>query len=219
MAQVSAIANGRAVQRRIRVLVVDDSAIVRRILSEAISRYSDLEVVGTACDPFIARDKILELHPDVITLDIEMPRMDGLTFLKKIMRYNPLPVIVVSSLGHSSASQALEAIRLGAVEVFAKPSGPYSIGDLATVLPDRIRAAAQSKRVVQPAIQPVHTSRLTTNAEVFVIGASTGGTEAIERVILEMPENCPPILIAQHIPPVFSTAFANRLNRDRKSVV
>ena len=212
MGQTGANMN-RSAARPIRVLVVDDSAIVRRILSAAISRYPDLEVVGSASDPYIARDKILELRPDVITLDIEMPRMDGLTFLKKLMRYNPLPVIVISSLGQASAASALEAIALGAVEVFAKPNGSFSVGDLATILPDRIRAAAQSKRIAPPLSLAAPNRKRSTNAEVIAIGASTGGTEAIERILLQMPEDCPPILIAQHIPPVFSAAFANRLNR------
>ena len=113
-----------------RVLVVDDSAIVRKVLTDALSAEEDIEVVGTAPDPYVARDKILNLKPDVLTLDIEMPRMDGLTFLRKLMHHHPLPVIVISSLGHSSCHAALEALRLGAVEVLAKPGGPYSVGEL-----------------------------------------------------------------------------------------
>src|SRR5512146_2819309 len=115
-------------QRKIRVLIVDDSAIVRKILSDALSGEQDLEVVGTAPDPYVARDKILALNPDVLTLDIEMPRMDGLTFLKKLMLYHPMPVIVISSLGHNSCEASVEALRHGAIEVLAKPGGPYSIG-------------------------------------------------------------------------------------------
>src|ERR1700761_1738062 len=111
---------------KIRVLVVDDSAIVRKVLTEAISAEPDIEVVGTAPDPYVARDKILTLKPDVLTLDIEMPRMDGLTFLKKVMHYQPLPVIIISSLGQASCEVTLEALRIGAVEVVAKPGGPYS---------------------------------------------------------------------------------------------
>src|SRR5690348_14624773 len=128
--------------RRIKVLVVDDSAIVRKLLTDAISAEDDLEVVGTAPDAFIARDKILALQPDVLTLDIEMPRMDGLTFLKKLMQYHPLPVIVISSLGQSSCQATLDALRVGAVEVLAKPGGPYSVGELRTNLAAKIRAAA-----------------------------------------------------------------------------
>jgi two-component system chemotaxis response regulator CheB len=133
------------VANRIKVLIVDDSAIVRKILTETISAEQDMEVVGTAPDPYVARDKILSLQPDVLTLDIEMPRMDGLTFLKKLMRYHPMPVIVISSLGHSSCEASLEALRCGAVEVLAKPAGPYSIGELSACLTAKLRAAASSR--------------------------------------------------------------------------
>src|ERR1700761_7207653 len=124
---------------KIKVLVIDDSAIVRKILSETIAMESDMEVVGTAPDPYIARDKILALKPDVLTLDIEMPRMDGLTFLKKVMQYHPMPVIIISSLGQASCQIALDALRIGAVEVLAKPGGPYSVGELRTTLATKIR--------------------------------------------------------------------------------
>src|SRR5580658_10155854 len=129
--------------RKIKVLIVDDSAIVRRALSEIVNSHPDLEVVGTAADPYVARDKILALRPDVLTLDIEMPRMDGLTFLKKLMRFHPMPVVVISSLGQASSSAALEALQSGAVEVIAKPGGPYSLTELREELANKIRAAAQ----------------------------------------------------------------------------
>src|SRR5207245_2387762 len=132
-------------ERKTKVLIVDDSAIVRKLLAEALSSEPDLEVVGTAPDPFVARDKILSLAPDVLTLDIEMPRMDGLTFLKKLMRFHPMPVVVISSLAQSSSRAALEALQCGAVEVMAKPGGPYSIGELRHDLPHKIRAAAQAR--------------------------------------------------------------------------
>jgi len=206
--------------RKIKVLIVDDSAIVRRILAEAIGAEKDLEVVGTAPDPYIARDKILALRPDVITLDIEMPRMDGLTFLKKLMRYNPLPVIVISSLGQASCRASLEALHLGAVEVLAKPGGPYSVGEMKYELPAKIRAASAS-RVAHPAAAPVR-AELETVApvpaasfgpgRVIAIGASTGGTEAIREVLMRLPANSPGIVITQHIPPAFSLAFAKRLD-------
>src|SRR5438105_781423 len=131
-----------ATGRKIRVLIVDDSAIVRKILSEALSAEDDLEVVGTAPDPFVARDKILILKPDVLTLDIDMPRMDGITFLKRLMQHHPLPVIVISSLGESSSRSALDALAAGAVEVIAKPDGPYSVGELRQSLAAKIRVAA-----------------------------------------------------------------------------
>jgi len=208
--------------RKIRVLIVDDSAIVRKLLAEALAAESDLEVVGTAPDPFVARDKILTLHPDVLTLDIEMPRMDGLTFLKKLMRFHPMPVVVISSLGQTSSRVAIEALQCGAVEVLAKPGGPYSVGELKHDLPHKIRAAAQAKlgkRAAGPADAPspapprVAVACPAVNPRtVIAIGASTGGTEAIREVLVEMPEWSPGMVIVQHIPAVFSTAFANRLN-------
>src|SRR3954462_474442 len=131
--------------KKIKVLVIDDSAIVRKILTDAITAEKDLEVVGTAPDPFIVRDKILALKPDVLTLDIEMPRMDGLTFLKKLMQYHPLPVIVISSLAQSSCRIAVKALETGAVEVLAKPGGPYSVGELRHGLAQKVRAAAAAR--------------------------------------------------------------------------
>ncbi len=130
--------------RKIRVLIVDDSAIVRKLLTEALTGHSDIEVVGTAPDPYVARDKILTLHPDVVTLDIEMPRMDGLTFLKKLARFHPIPVIVISSLAQASSQAALDAMRSGAVHVLAKPGGPYSVGELRLDLAHHVRAAAEA---------------------------------------------------------------------------
>lgn len=204
---------------KIRVLIVDDSAIVRKILSDAICGEPDLEVVGTAPDPFIARDKILALKPDVLTLDIEMPRMDGLTFLKKLMHHHPLPVIVISSLGQASCQATLEALRIGAVEVLAKPGGPYSVGELRLSLAGKIRAAAVSRirrPAPEPAVKPEQftaAARSFDPATVIAIGASTGGTEAIQQVLTRMPARVPGIVITQHIPPVFSRAFADRLNQ------
>lgn len=208
--------------RRIKVLVVDDSAIVRKILSDAISSEPDLEVVGTAPDPYIARDKILALEPDVLTLDIEMPRMDGLTFLEKLMRHHPMPVIVISSLGQASCQATLQALRIGAVEVLAKPGGPYSVGELRTSLAAKIRAAAVA-RIRRPQEAPSAAPRQEPPlppagrpcrpGALIAIGASTGGTEAIEQVLMRLPPACPGIVITQHIPPVFSRAFAGRLNQ------
>jgi two-component system, chemotaxis family, protein-glutamate methylesterase/glutaminase len=200
--------------RKIRVLIVDDSAIVRRILSEALSSADDIEVAGTAPDPYVARDKILALKPDVLTLDIEMPRMDGLTFLRKLMQFHPMPAVVISSLAQKNCSAALDAMAVGAVEVLAKPGGPYSVGELRLTLADKIRAAALAKRrkmeeMPQPAPLVAGAYPLGT---VIAIGASTGGTEAIAAVMKSVPAGAPPILIAQHIPPVFSRAFAERLN-------
>ena len=209
---------------RIRVLVVDDSAIVRKILTEAISAQPDLEVVGTAPDPYVARDKILALHPDVLTLDIEMPRMDGLTFLKKLMHFHPMPVIVISSLTQASCQTAMQALSLGAVEVLAKPGGPYSVGELRLELASKIRAAASSR--VRPAAQAAPAANAApaappprlaasqwTPSTVIAIGASTGGTEAIAEILPRLPQGVPGIVITQHIPAGFSRAFATRLNQ------
>jgi two-component system, chemotaxis family, protein-glutamate methylesterase/glutaminase len=206
--------------RKLKVLVIDDSAIVRKILSETIAAESDMEVVGTAPDPFVARDKILALQPDVLTLDIEMPRMDGLTFLKKVMQYRPMPVIVISSLAQSSCEISMEALRCGAVDVLAKPGGPYSIGELRESLPAKLRAAARARiakppaaaAVAPPAPKPVMQGGFDP-ATVIAIGASTGGTEAIHNVLVQLPRSTPGIVITQHIPKLFSAAFAARLNR------
>jgi len=208
--------------RKIRVLVVDDSAIVRKILSETLSSEADIDVVGTAPDPIIALDKIQRLKPDVLTLDIEMPRMDGLTFLKQLMSTNPMPVILISSLAQSSVEISLEALRHGAVDVLAKPSGPYSVGELRASLSSRIRAAARAKlrsapaHAPEPAARPVAPPPPSVSASdptrLIAIGASTGGTEAIAHVLTQMPAGVPPIVITQHIPPMFSRSFAERLN-------
>jgi two-component system, chemotaxis family, protein-glutamate methylesterase/glutaminase len=205
-------------ERKIRVLIVDDSAIVRRILSQCLSGEPDLEVVGTAVDPYAARDLILSLEPDVLTLDIEMPRMDGLTFLRKLMRYRPMPVIVISSLAQAACATTLQALEEGAVEALSKPAGPYSVGDLQSTLAGKIRAAAASRvrpRASQPAAPapPAAAFHPLRAGTVVAIGASTGGTEAIRQVLQGLPENFPPTVITQHIPPVFSKAFSDRLNQ------
>ncbi len=199
--------------RKIRVLVVDDSAIVRKVLSETLAGEPDLEVVGTAPDPYVARDKIAALNPDVLTLDIEMPRMDGLTFLRKLMKHRPMPVVIVSSLAESSCKIALEALRIGAVGVLAKPGGPYSVGDLTAGIADAIRAAAAARpRSYPPPPDPPPVSADASEIDLVAIGASTGGTEAIRHILPQLSERCPPVVIAQHIPPVFSRAFARSLN-------
>ncbi|MDP9050157.1 MAG: chemotaxis response regulator protein-glutamate methylesterase [Acidobacteriota bacterium] len=209
-------------QRRIKVLIVDDSAIVRKILSDTIAAEPDLEVVGTAPDAFVARDKILALHPDVLTLDIEMPRMDGLTFLKRLMHHHPIPTIIISSLGQASCAATLEALRCGAVDVLAKPAGPYSVGDLRQSLAAKIRGAARATPRIardlpanpdqeqKPLVEltPAYDSRT-----VIAIGASTGGTVAIQEILLQLAADMPPMVVTQHIPAGFSLAFANRLNK------
>ncbi|MBW2631884.1 MAG: chemotaxis response regulator protein-glutamate methylesterase [Deltaproteobacteria bacterium] len=205
--------------KRIKVLIVDDSAIVRKIFSEELSKFPDIEIVGTAPDPFVARDKIVRLQPDVITLDIEMPRMDGLTFLKKLMKHYPLPVIIVSSLTPKGGKMTLEAMDSGAVEVIAKPGGAYSVGDMSAQLADKIRAASKvrmSKKVSDEGAgstkpEPIKALAETSN-KVVAIGASTGGTEALKNVLFKMPPNSPGILVVQHMPANFTAAFAERLN-------
>ena len=209
--------------RNIRVLIVDDSAIVRRILSEALSGESDIEVVGTAPDPYVARDKILALRPDVLTLDIEMPRMDGLTFLKKLMHFHPLPAIIISSLAQPSCRAALQALEFGAVEVLAKPGGPYSVGELRHNLAQKVRAAAAARDS-----PPRTRRRLARNRAVLTAPAGSAGTAARDRAgdrrlhgrhrshrqgaLPVFPKPAPAIVITQHIPAQFSRAFAKRLN-------
>ncbi len=208
-------------KKNIEVLIVDDSAIVRKVLTEGLSRERGIEVVGTAPDPYVARDKIVKLKPDVITLDIEMPRMDGITFLKKLMRHFPLPVIIVSSLTKKGGKLALEALSSGALEVISKPSAAYSVGDMSVQLANKIRAVAnvnmkaRRQTVDQPnnLIQevPVQAMTATTN-KIIAIGASTGGTEAIKTVLMGMPPNSPGIVIVQHMPAQFTTSFDERLD-------
>jgi two-component system chemotaxis response regulator CheB len=202
-----------------KVLIVDDSAIVRQVLSKELSKANDIEVVGTAPDPYIARDKILELKPDVMTLDIEMPRMDGITFLKKIMTYYPIPTIIVSSLTPKGSELALEALSIGAIDVICKPGSAYTVGDIANILIDQIRAAARidmkkhlSIRKSPPVKSESKLSITKTTNKIIAIGASTGGTVALENVLLSMPSNAPAIVIVQHMPERFTKSFADRLN-------
>jgi two-component system, chemotaxis family, protein-glutamate methylesterase/glutaminase len=204
---------------RIKVLIVDDSAIVRKIFSEELSKYSDIEIVGVAPDPFVARDKIVSLKPDVITLDIEMPRMDGLTFLKKLMKYYPVPTIIVSSLTPKGGKLTLEAMDIGAVDVIGKPGTAYSVGDMSAQLVEKIRAASRVTLTKRDSAsdagvidhEPMKALTQTTN-KIIAIGASTGGTEALKKVLMKMPPNSPGIIIVQHMPANFTKAFAARLN-------
>jgi two-component system, chemotaxis family, protein-glutamate methylesterase/glutaminase len=203
----------------VRVLIVDDSALVRKILSEQLSACKDIQVVGTASDPYIARDKIAQLKPDVVTLDIEMPRMDGLTFLAKLMKFYPIPVIIISSLTPQNSENALRALQLGAIEVISKPGSQYTVMDDASRLIRAIRAAAQAHPIRQDK-KPAETTvlpapnypRLSTTHKVLAIGASTGGTVAIETVLQELPINSAGTVIVQHMPEFFTAAFAKRLN-------
>lgn len=203
---------------KIRVLIVDDSAIVRRALSQVLAADPEIEVVGTACDPYVARDKILELNPQVLTLDIEMPRMDGITFLKVLQQHHPLPVVIISSLTQAGSQAALAALEAGAVDVMAKPTSAWSLGDLRDQLPVRIKGAARARLKHLPApapAEPTAAAPVSANfnaRQLIVIGASTGGTEALKRVLTRLPDGLPGICVVQHIPPNFSRAFAERLN-------
>ena len=202
----------------IKVLIVDDSAVVRKILSSELQKDPAIDVVGTAQDPYIARDKIVELHPDVITLDIEMPRMDGISFLRRLMAHYPIPAIVVSSLSPQGSRVAVEALAAGAVEVMCKPGESYMVGDMARELVEKIKIAAsvQVKRIVPVSanstiVRDSLAMTKTTN-KVVAIGASTGGTQALEALLRRLPANSPAIVIVQHMPENFTKAFADRLD-------
>ena len=207
-------------KEKIKVLVVDDSAVVRKVFREELSREKDIEVIGTAPDPYAARDKIVKLAPDVVTLDIEMPRMDGITFLKKLMRYYPLPVIIVSSLTRKGSDLALEALSIGALEVISKPSGSYSVGEMSAQLADKIRAVSgvrvgrggKGARAERSSVRVASHALSETTHKIVAIGASTGGTEALRVVLTGMPANAPGTVIVQHMPARFTTSFAERLN-------
>lgn len=211
---------------KIRVLVVDDSALVRKLVTDALNSDPEIEVVAAAADPYAARDRIKELNPDVLTLDLEMPRMDGLTFLRILMEQHPLPVVIMSSLSQRGSDYAFEALRLGACDVLGKPAGSMSFGELGPQLISRVKAAACAKvgarvvarsrarapvlpvkpRVIPPPPRPADPR------SVILFGSSTGGTEALRHILTRLPTGLPPIAIVQHIPPVFSKAFADRLN-------
>jgi two-component system chemotaxis response regulator CheB len=209
----------------IKVVVVDDSALVRSILSGLINRESDMECVGAAADPFAAREMIRELNPDVITLDVEMPRMDGLDFLEKIMRLRPMPVVMVSTLTARGAETTLRALELGAVDFVAKPKLGIQSGleEAAREICSKIRVASLAK-VSRRVAAPVHASTVAAaprppmgtgragTEKLIAIGASTGGTEAIRDVLMQLPPDMPGIVITQHMPPGFTTSFANRLD-------
>jgi two-component system chemotaxis response regulator CheB len=204
----------------VRVLIVDDSALIRQLLTTLLSADPDIEVVGTADDPLVARDRIKALNPDVVTLDVEMPHMDGITFLRKIMTLRPMPVIMISTLTQAGADVTLEALEIGAVDFVAKPSGDaiHTLPALASELQAKVKAAARTRiaaraAMAAPAVRKVARS-VRPNGKIIAIGASTGGVEALKTVLMNLPSDCPPILITQHMPPRFTDAFAQRLNRE-----
>lgn len=215
--------------KKIRVVVVDDSALVRSLLAEIINKQADMVCVGAANDPLVAREMIRELDPDVITLDIEMPKMDGLDFLGRLMRLRPMPVVMISTLTERGAEVTMKALELGAVDFVAKPRIGLvdGIKELASNIVDKIRVAAAAKvqrgvRVPSSSavvggtssvanVAPIALGRVSTEKLVF-IGASTGGTEAIKEILVRLPADSPGVVITQHMPPGFTTSFAARLN-------
>lgn len=206
----------------IKVLVVDDSALVRKFLTEELNKQKDIQVVGTAMNPYIARDKIVKLRPDVITLDLEMPRMDGLSFLSKLMKHFPLPVVVVSSLTPKNSQNAINALQLGAVEVICKPGSEYSTQNITQDIVKSIRTASVAKfqkniLSIQPSSTKIdyasnNSSLVHTTNKIIAIGSSTGGTRALEVILSQFPGNLPGTVVVQHMPPVFTKSFAERLN-------
>ncbi|MBU1218887.1 chemotaxis response regulator protein-glutamate methylesterase [Myxococcota bacterium] len=211
-------------ENKIKVLIVDDSAVVRQIFTKELNRDPMIHVVGSAPNPYIARDKIVELKPDVLTLDIEMPRMDGLTFLRKLMKHFPLPVIVVSSLTKRGGTVALEALDSGAVDVMCKPGAAYSVGEMSIQLIEKIKMAAvidirkKAMFLTGKSIQAISSLSKTTN-QIVAIGASTGGTQAVESILSTLPPDSPPIVITQHMPKEFTVSFAQRLNEKSRITI
>ena len=205
----------------IKVLVIDDSAVVRNLLTRELSKDPMINVIATAADPFIARDKIVNLRPDVLTLDVEMPRMDGITFLRKLMAHMPMPVVVVSSLTGEGTQTALEAMSAGAVEVVCKPGSAYSIENLSAVLIEKVKAASKARirgvvNLPPPRTTPKPplsaTSMSATTDKVIALGASTGGVQALTEVISNLPATAPGVVVVQHMPARFTQSFAQRLD-------
>ena len=213
---------------KIRVLIIDDSALMRQVLASLLSKDPGIEVIGSAPDPFIAREKIKALNPDVITLDVEMPKMDGLTFLEKLMRGHPMPVVMVSSLTEAGCETTLRALELGAVDFITKPKIDLREGmeEVAQDLIAKVKAAAQAKvrgkgvggsgvaapRTPYPVPLTSSTAMIKTTDTIIAIGSSTGGTEAVKDVLMALPPNTPPILITQHMPERFTKTWADRMN-------
>ena len=206
-----------------KVLIVDDSALMRQLLTQLLSQSADLEVVGTAPDPYAAWEKIKSLKPDVLTLDVEMPRMDGLTFLEKIMRLHPMPVLMISSLTEKGCQTTLRALELGATDFVTKPSIDLQHGtrEIAHEIIEKVKTAARARVRLRPSLPSNGPARplpsksealLKSTHKVIAIGASTGGTEALRDVLTELPANTPGVVIVQHMPEKFTQSFAERLN-------
>jgi two-component system, chemotaxis family, protein-glutamate methylesterase/glutaminase len=207
-----------AIATKTKVLIVDDSAIVRKVLTEKLNGYPDIDVVGTAPDPYVARDKIVALQPHVLTLDIEMPRMDGITFLRKLMKHHPIPVIVLSSITPKGSLTAVEALSAGAVDIICKPGPAHSVAQTVDGLVEKIKMASKVRfnktMPSQAAAPPKRLHMVETTNKIFAIGASTGGVQALERVLSVLPANAPGTVVVQHMPARFTTSFANRLNTE-----
>ncbi len=206
--------------RKIKVLIVDDSALIRTLLTKILNASAEIEVIGTAPDPLIAREKIKKLNPDVLTLDIEMPKMDGLTFLEKLMRLRPMPVIMISSLTEKGAVSTLKAMELGAVDFVAKPKTDLSnaLTAYASEIVEKIKMAANAHaqayelpQIKQQPSQPKFTTVKKTG-KIIAIGSSTGGTEAIKEIVRALPATTPPIVVSQHLPAAFSLSFAKHVD-------
>jgi two-component system, chemotaxis family, protein-glutamate methylesterase/glutaminase len=201
----------------VRVLIVDDSALIRQLLTTLLSSDPEIEVVGSASDPFVARERIKALNPDVVTLDIEMPNMDGLTFLRKIITLRPMPVVMISTLTQAGANITLEALEIGAVDFIAKPTHDLtnSMASIAAEIQAKIKVAAHARVGGHRGAKFIRPSRQASSAaKIIAIGASTGGVEALKLVLSGMPAGSPPILITQHMPPRFTASFAERLNKE-----
>jgi two-component system chemotaxis response regulator CheB len=209
-----------AMNSPVRVLIVDDSALMRQLLSTLLSADPEIEVVGTAPDPHVARERIKALNPDVVTLDVEMPHMDGLTFLRKIMTLRPMPVVMISTLTQAGAEVTMEALEVGAVDFIAKPTHDVTTAmtELAAELQAKVKAAARARvraRPAEPPPAPRQRERIGRHTgKIIVIGASTGGVEALKSLLMGLPSDCPPILITQHMPARFTAAFARRLDNE-----
>jgi|FrelakmetLWP11LW_1041352.scaffolds.fasta_scaffold12626_2 two-component system chemotaxis response regulator CheB len=205
-----------------RTMIVDDSAIVRQILCKELATLPGIEIVGTAPDPYIARDKIVNLEPDVLILDVEMPRMDGITFLKRIMQHRPMPVIIFSSLTPKGSKTAIEALAAGAVEVVAKPGPSYSVGNACKHLYEiinsisygTIRSTRERPAVPAKIEKAVMSHMVETTQKILAIGASTGGVQALTAVLTRLPATAPGVVVVQHMPAMFTKSFAERLNTE-----
>ncbi len=208
--------------KKIKVLIADDSALMRRLLTEILSQDPDIDVVGAVSDAYKAREQIKKLDPDVLTLDIEMPKMDGISFLERLMRLRPMPVVMISAMTEKGADITMKALMLGAVDFISKPKMDIenSLGQYGDMIREKVKTAAKSQfsRKAELADRAGTTRTLTHSGDydIIGIGASTGGVEAINKLLRELPTGLPPIVITQHIPPVFSASFANRLNTELK---